>query len=87
MRREIGEWKRVLELLEACRSKGPSSASGDSLINFLLAEAKLECWLEEHQPTEKHLAGAKTALVETKKSILQALTQAGSLVNYLKELD
>lgn len=77
-KREAGEWKRVLELLEPIKGKGSSQA--EPLMNFLYGEAKLEAWLEDHQPTEKHISKAKSALLDVKKTILLCLSQSGDAV-------
>ncbi|CAG7716142.1 unnamed protein product [Allacma fusca] len=53
-----------------------SNTSPDALMNFLYAEAKLEIWLDEHQPAEKHITKAKSALLDIKKSILLCLNQS-----------
>ncbi|CAL8143136.1 unnamed protein product [Orchesella dallaii] len=74
-KREAGEWKRVLDLLEPIKGKGSSQA--EPLMNFLYGESKLESWLEDHQPTEKHISKAKSALLDVKKTILLCLSQSG----------
>lgn len=78
-KREAGEWKRVLDLLEPIKGKGSSQA--EPLMNFLYGEAKLESWLEDHQPTEKHISKAKSALLDVKKTILLCLSQSGDAVS------
>ena len=71
--RELGDWKKVIEVLDMSKSK---MSQQDALVNFLYAEAKLEQWLEEHQPAEKHITKAKSALLDIKKSLGLCLTQA-----------
>jgi len=81
LRRELGDWKRVLELLEPTKGKGTTNA--EPLMNFLYGEAKLEQWLEEHQPTEKFISKAKSSLIDVKKTILLCLSQTGDQVGRL----
>lgn len=79
-KREAGEWKRVLDLLEPIKGKGSQQA--EPLMNFLYGEAKLEAWLEDHQPTDKHISKAKSALLDVKKTILLCLNQSGDAVRF-----
>ncbi len=77
--RDMGEWRRVLDLLEVGRGKqGP--ASGDLLVNFLYNEAKLEAWLEDHQPPDKYIAKARSTLIDIKKGLQLCLSHAGDQV-------
>ncbi|XP_021951202.1 tetratricopeptide repeat protein 7B isoform X2 [Folsomia candida] len=75
IRRELGDWKRVLELLESTKGKGTTNA--EPLMNFLYGESRLEQWLEEHQPTEKYISKARSTLIDVKKTILLCLSQTG----------
>ena len=81
--RQMGEWKKVLEALEASRTgKTPPAVSSDVSFNFFTNEAKLELWLEEHQPTEKFIHKARTALSEFKKGLQHyCLTASGESVS------
>jgi hypothetical protein len=78
LRREMGDWKRVLELLDSTKGKGTTNA--EPLMNFLFGEAKLEQWLEDHQPTEKYISKARSFLIDVKKTILLCLSQTGDQV-------
>lgn len=78
IKRELGDWKRVLELLEPIKGKGTTNA--EPLMNFLYGESRLEQWLEEHQPTEKYISKARASLVDVKKTILLCLNQTGDQV-------
>lgn len=80
IRRELGDWKRVLELLESTKGKGTTNA--EPLMNFLYGESRLEQWLEEHQPTEKYISKARSTLIDVKKTILLCLSQTGDQVEF-----
>ena len=52
--REDGNWKRVLHLAEQLKIR--PDRQFETLGNFLIGEAKLEDFLEEHPPKEKNTA-------------------------------
>ncbi|ESO87594.1 hypothetical protein LOTGIDRAFT_127587 [Lottia gigantea] len=59
-------WKRALELAQQLGQKSPDMIS---LVNFILAESKLEEFLSEHQPSERTVAKAKSELNETEQKL------------------
>lgn len=81
--RDLNDWKKVTELLEAGKAgkQVSSSGPGDILANFLQAEAKLELWLEENQPLEKSILKAKSALLDVKKGLQLVLSNTGDQVD------
>ena len=79
--RELGDWKKVIEVLDIGKTKMAAGSQPDALMGFLYAEAKLELWLEEHQPSEKHITKAKSALLDIKKSLQLCLKQATDQVS------
>jgi len=74
-RRELGDWRRVLDILSPTKGKGTSNA--EPLMNFLFGESQLEIFLEDHQPAEKYISEARSALLDVKKTLLLCLNQAG----------
>jgi len=81
--RDMGEWRKVLELIEAGRAgKQVNSGPGDILANFLHSEAKLEIWLEDSQPLGKvTITKSKSALIDVKKGLQLVLSHTGDQVS------
>ena len=52
--------------------------TSEQLALFLLGEAKLEQYLEEHPPNEQEAIKARAALDESKRLLLQSMGEDGS---------
>ncbi|XP_046456271.1 tetratricopeptide repeat protein 7B-like isoform X2 [Daphnia pulex] len=74
--RDEGNWKKLIELTE-----GGKIGINDQLGNFLLGEAKLEQYLEEHMPYDASsdvIAASKTGLSEAKQFLTLSAGIEGS---------
>ncbi|CAH0553551.1 unnamed protein product [Brassicogethes aeneus] len=72
--REEGNWSKVIELAENLKEKQPETVC---LADFLIGEGKLENYLEECPPIEANIKKAQHGLIEAKRYLNLAVTEAG----------
>ncbi|XP_032591344.1 tetratricopeptide repeat protein 7B isoform X2 [Drosophila grimshawi] len=73
--RSKGKWQRVIELTDELKTGSPQN---ESLANFLVGEARLESYLEEHAvAAESNFSRAKSSLSEARRYLNLALGESG----------
>ncbi|XP_023178197.2 tetratricopeptide repeat protein 7B isoform X2 [Drosophila hydei] len=73
--RSEGKWQRVIELTDELKSGSPHN---ECLANFLVGEARLESYLEEHAvAAESNFGRAKNGLAEARRYLNLALGESG----------
>ncbi|XP_037079531.1 tetratricopeptide repeat protein 7B-like [Pollicipes pollicipes] len=69
--REEANWKRVIDLAEQGKQRNPST---EPLANFLIAEARLEYYLEENPPSDANQEKARRELRDVERLLTMAAT-------------
>ncbi|XP_030567615.1 tetratricopeptide repeat protein 7B [Drosophila novamexicana] len=73
--RSEGKWQRVIELTDELKSGSPHN---ECLANFLMGEARLESYLEEHAVApETNFGRAKSGLADGRRYLNLALGESG----------
>ncbi|KAM8713810.1 hypothetical protein ACLKA7_014040 [Drosophila subpalustris] len=73
--RSEGKWQRVIELTDELKTGSPHN---ECLANFLMGEARLESYLEEHAVApETNFGRAKSGLVDARRYLNLALGESG----------
>ncbi|XP_017962268.1 tetratricopeptide repeat protein 7B [Drosophila navojoa] len=73
--RSEGKWQRVIELTDELKTGSPHN---ECLANFLIGEARLESYLEEHAVAAESTFGrAKNGLAEARRYLNLALGESG----------
>lgn len=92
--RDESNWRKVIELAEQHNAKLGKNGNQnicyisidiplsfqflENLIMFLLGEAKLELYLEEHPPYDQQAEKAKVGLMEAKRLLLSSANNEGT---------